>query len=131
MSKSIMSDVPEVNFIFVFLALIIAVVAYGLYYDHVNKFYVNKNFLKCSYSEVIKVGSGYNFECQEYDVIPLGRYEINKSDVEIFNRINEHCISFNENGNCETVITNYTAIEVKEILSGKKKINADVLGYLK
>lgn len=75
--------------------------------------------------------NAYNFECQEYDVIPLGRQEINKSDTEVFNRINEHCISFRENGNCETVITNYTATEVKEMLSGKKKINTDVLGYLK
>ena len=35
-----------------------------------------------------------------------------------------------ENGNCETLITNYTAKEVNEILSRKKIVNSDVLGYL-
>lgn len=63
MSKSMMSDVPEVNFIIVFLIFIIGVASYGIYHDHVNKFYVSKNFLKCSYSDVVKVGNAYNFEC--------------------------------------------------------------------
>lgn len=131
MSNSMMSDVPEVNFIIVFLIFIIGVASYGIYYDHVNKFYVNRSFMRCSYSDIVKVGNNYNFECQEFDVIPLGRKEVNKKDEESFKKVNDHCITFGNNGNCKEVITNYTAKEVKEILSRKKILKSDVLGYLK
>lgn len=123
-------EVPELKYFSAFLILIITVAIYGLYNDHVNKFYVNMKFLRCSYSDVVKVGRDYKFECQEFDVIHLGRKEIDKKNEDAFKKVNEHCIKFSENGNCETLITNYTAKEVNEILSRKKIVNSDVLGYL-
>lgn len=124
------SVASEVKFTIALVIIVFVCLSFGIYHDSVNKFHVNKYFLRCSYSDVVRVMNDFSFECKEFDAIYVGRKEISKSDKQLLEKVNAHCISYNEKNNCKTMITNYTANEVKEIYTRKKVINSDALGYL-
>ncbi len=116
--------------VFAFVGFIAVTILFS-YFDITNHFYVEKSFLRCSQGEYVKTEKDFEFECKNYDVIQIGKERIDASDKKILAQINDHCIKFSANGRCSIAVMNYSASEVKELVSGEKTVKSDLLGYLK
>ncbi|MBX9839251.1 MAG: hypothetical protein K2X69_13180 [Silvanigrellaceae bacterium] len=72
--------------------------------------------------------------CHDFDLVYEGTQKFldvtNSKNEKMFEFINEHCLNSDDKKTCKSIVTNFTTLEVKNIYSGSKKIDTDLVGNL-